>query len=213
MSRFTPVSCSKLRILRPSRPMTRPFRCVRRNVNGFHRGFSRVIGSNALNSEAQDLTRLLIGFGLGALLCLANNSRTFMRNLIAKVVEQLLLRFFRSHACDMFRAHIHFLNGAVQIALATLNLALHGRELMLAGIEALDAAVDRLLTLRNAIFSCSNFLHALFVLSLSFLFHLNTSSLASTTASRRMVSASASASDSTCSASSQARLDEFATSG
>ena len=42
---------------------------------------------------------------------------------------------------------------------------------MFAGIEALDAAVNRLLTLRNAIFSCTNFLHALFVLSLSFLLH------------------------------------------
>ena len=144
---------------------------IGRNMNGFHRSFSRMIGSNALNGEAQDLTRLLISFGLGALLCLANNGGAFMSNLIAKIVEQLLLRFFRSHAGDMLEAHIHFLNGAVQIALATFNLALHGRELMLAGIEALDAAVDRLLTLRNAIFSCTNFLHALFVLSLGFLLH------------------------------------------
>ena len=140
-------------------------------MNGFHRGFSRVVGSDALNCEAQDFARLLVGFGLGALLGLANNGGTFMRNLIAKVVEQFLLRLFGRHAGDMFEAHIHFLNGTVQVALATLDLTLHGRELMLAGIEALNTAVNRLLALRNAVFSCTNFLHALFVLGLSFLLH------------------------------------------
>ena len=145
---------------------------VGRNVDGFHRGFGRVIGGDALNCEAQDFARLLVGFSLGTLLGLANNGGAFMRDLIAKVVEQFLLRLFGRHAGDMLEAHIYFLNGTVQIALTTLDLTLHGRELMLAGIEALDAAINGFLALRNAVFGGTNFLHALFVLSLSFLLHL-----------------------------------------
>ena len=95
-----------------------------------------------------------------------------MRDLVAKAVEQFFLSLFGSHAGNALKTHVDLLHGAFQIAFATLDLALHGRELVLARIEAFDATIEAFLALIDAVFGIAHLAHTLFVFGLGLLLHL-----------------------------------------
>ena len=141
-------------------------------MDGLDGGLGRVIGGDALDGKAQNLTRLLVRLGAGTLLGLTDDCGAFVRDLVLKGVEELLLSLFGGHAGNVLQTSIHLQHGLLQVAFATLDLALHGGKLVLARIEALDAAVKRLLALVKAILSGANFAHTLLVLSLGLLLHL-----------------------------------------
>ena len=133
---------------------------------------AELIGSDALDGKAQNLARLFVGLELRALFSLADDGGTFVGNLVAKTVEKLSLRLVGSHAQQHARAERCILHGAFEVALATLDLSLHGRELMLASIEGLDTAIEGFLALVDAVLSVANLAHTLFVFGLSLLLHL-----------------------------------------
>lgn len=145
---------------------------VRRDMDGLHRCFSGMIGSDALDGKAQNLARLFVGLELRALFSLADDGGTFVGNLVAKTVEKLSLRLVGSHAGNTLELNVDLLHSAFEVALATLDLSLHGRELMLASIEGLDTAIEGFLALVDAVLSVANLAHTLFVFGLSLLLHL-----------------------------------------
>ena len=92
-----------------------------------------------------------------------------MRDLVLERVEQLRLGFVRRHAGRALEAIADFLGSVFEIAFATLELTLHGRDLMFARIERFDAAVERFLALREAVLRGTHFAQALLALGLCFL--------------------------------------------
>ena len=94
-----------------------------------------MFGSNALNREAEDSAGALVGFGLGACFGFPDDGGAFYGHFIAKVVEQFLLRFVRSHSGNGFEAVFSFLLCCIEITLTTLNLTLKRGNLVLTRIK------------------------------------------------------------------------------
>ena len=142
-------------------------------MDGLHRRFGGMIGGNALDGKTQNLARLLVRLEFRALLRLADDGGAFVGDLVAETVEKLSLRLVGSHTGNALELDVDLLHGALQIALATLDLSLHGRKLVFARIEGFDAAIERFLALVDAVLGVANLAHTLFVLGLSLLLHLD----------------------------------------
>ena len=141
-------------------------------MDGAHRVLGGVVGRDALDGQAQDGAGLLVGLGLRAGLGVADDGSGLVHDLVLEGVEQLGLRLLRRHAGHALQAAVDLPGGLLEVALATVELALLGRYLMLAGIERLHAAIERLLALRHAVLGGAHLAHALLVLGLGLLLQL-----------------------------------------
>ena len=134
-----------------------------------------MVGGNALNGDAQDLARLLVGFRLGAGFGLADDGGRFVRHFVLQVIEQFRLRLVGRHAGDLFELTVDFqmlffhlgtttlelLFAFAKIAGTLVDLALHAGNLMLTRIERIAAMIERLLALIQAIFLRAHVLQTL----------------------------------------------------
>ena len=107
---------------------------IGRDMDRRNGGFGGMICSYTLNGKAEDGACLLIGLRLGASLGIADDSRGLVRHLVFKRIEKLGFRLIGSHARNLLQANADLLFGLVKIALAAIKLALHGGDLMLAGV-------------------------------------------------------------------------------
>ena len=93
-------------------------------------------------------------------------------DLVLEGVEQLGLGLLGRHAGNALQTACDLLDGLVELDGTLVELALKGRDLMLARVEGLDAAIERLLALGQAVLSRADLLHALAVLGLGLLLEL-----------------------------------------
>ena len=145
---------------------------IRRDMDGAHRVLGGVVGRHALDGQAQDGAGLLVGLGLRAGLGVADDGGGLVHDLVLESVEQLGFRLLRRHAGHALQAAVDLPGSFLEVALATVELALLGRYLMLAGVERLHAAIERLLALRHAVLRGAHLAHALLVLGLGLLLQL-----------------------------------------
>ena len=138
-------------------------------MDGGHGVLGRMVGRDALDGQAQDHARLLVGLGLRPRLGIADDGCRLVRDLVLQAVKQFGLRLVGRHAGHALEATAHLLLGGVQVMLAALDLPLHGRDLVLSRIERLDTAVERLLALGNAVLGGAHFAQPLLVLGLGLL--------------------------------------------
>ena len=96
------------------------------------------------DGQAQNFTGLLIGLELGTLLRLANDRGALVRDLVAQTVKQFLLGLVGGHARDTLETDVDLLHGIFQIALAALDLALHGRQKLMSRASRLSTRRSRL---------------------------------------------------------------------
>ena len=131
MMTSTPVASSNARMLRPSRPMMRPFISSFGSETADTVRLRRVLGGDALDGERDDLLRLALGVALRRLANLANAVRGVGLRLLLHPAHQLGLRVLGGHAGQLLEA----------AALARPTSAL---ELLLAVGDRLLAAADSL---------------------------------------------------------------------
>src|SRR6478752_4677225 len=92
MMKSTPVRCSSARMLRPSRPMIRPFMSS--------------AGSQPLHDHGEDVADAAVGVALGLLLDLADEAGRVVADLVLELLEQQLLGLRGGEARDALeRAH------------------------------------------------------------------------------------------------------------
>ena len=128
-----------------------------------------MVGSHALDGEAQDHAGLLVCLGFRLCFRIADDRGRFVSNLILQRGEQFVLGFLGRHARDTLKALRGFLLDLSDIALAALDLALQRGNLMLPCVERLNAAIERFFALGDAILSGAHLFHALLVLRFGFL--------------------------------------------
>ena len=83
-----------------------------------------MVGSHALDGEAQDHAGLLVCLGFRLCFRIADNRGRFVSNLILQRGEQFVLGFLGRHARDALKALRRFLLDLSDIALAAFDLAL-----------------------------------------------------------------------------------------
>ena len=128
-----------------------------------------MVGSHALDGEAQDHAGLLVCLGFRLRFRIADDRGRFVSNLILQRGEQFILRFLGRHARDALKALRCFLLDLSDIALAAFDLALQRGNLMLPCVERLNATIERFFTLGDAVLSGAHLFHALLVLRFGFL--------------------------------------------
>ena len=149
-------------------------------MDGGHRALGGVVGGHALDGEAQDLAGLLVRLGLGARLGIADDDGRFAGDLVVDGLQQLLFGLLGAHARSALEGLVDLdlgllamaldgVLGLFDIALAALDLSLQRRELVLAGIQGLDAAIEGFLALGDAVLGGAHLAHALLVLLLHLL--------------------------------------------
>ena len=93
-------------------------------MNGRDGDLGRIVGSDALDGKAQDLTSLLVCFSTGAHLCITDDGGRFMDDLILETFKQFDLRFIARKASDLLETSIDLLLGDIQVMLLLIQLAL-----------------------------------------------------------------------------------------
>ena len=131
-----------------------------------------MVGSQALDGNAQNLTSLLVGLSARTRLRIADDGSRFVDALLFQAIEQLGFRLFGGKARNLLKSGCDFSLCAFDVLYTTVDLALQGRDLMLAMIKRLRALIETLLTLVKMVFRGANCLHALFAFALSILLHL-----------------------------------------
>ncbi len=105
------------------------------NMDGRDRALGRVIGGHALDGQAQNLTGLLVGLGLGARLGIADDDGRLAGHLVVDGLEQLLLGLLGAHARGALEGLVDFHLGLVAMALDGVLRLLH------VALAALDLAL------------------------------------------------------------------------
>ena len=113
-----------------------------------------------------------VGLRLGACLRVADDRGGLVGDLVLEGVEQLGLGLLGRHAGNALQTARDLHDGLVELDGTLVELALEGRDLMLARVEGLDAAVERLLALGQAVLGRADLLQALAVLGLGLLLEL-----------------------------------------
>src|SRR3954466_791286 len=167
MMKSTPVRFSRARMLRPSRPMMRPFMSSdgswttetvvsaawlaagRRIATERRRGARR---REALHRDREDRAHPALGVALGLLLDLADDPRRVVARLVLDVLEQRLLGLAGRQPRDALqRARVLLVHAVELVALLlepsreSFQLALAARQLLRAALELVRAAVERAL--------------------------------------------------------------------
>ena len=150
------------------------------DMDGGHRALGGVVGGHALDGEAQDLAGLLVRLGLGTRLGITDDDGRFAGDLVVDSLQQLLFGLLGAHARSALEGLVDLdlgllamaldgVFGLFDVALAALDLSLQRRELVLAGIQRLDAAIEGFLALGDAVLGGAHLAHALLVLLLHLL--------------------------------------------
>ena len=100
MMKSTPVRFSSARMLRPSRPMIRPFMSSDGQLHDGHRRLGGVAGRQALHRDRQDRAHAALGLALGLVLDLAQDARLLVARIVLDLLEQRLPRLPRAEAGD-----------------------------------------------------------------------------------------------------------------
>ena len=85
-------------MLRPSRPMMRPFMSSAGSWTTRHGGLGRVAGGEPLHDDGEDVAHAAVGVALGLLLDLADEPRGVVADLVLELLEQQLLGLRRRRA-------------------------------------------------------------------------------------------------------------------
>ena len=91
MMKSTPVRFSSARMLRPSRPMMRPFMSSAGQLHDRDRRLGRVAGGEPLHADGEDDAHAPVGVALGLLLDLADQLRRVVAGLVLELLEQRCL--------------------------------------------------------------------------------------------------------------------------
>ena len=134
---------------------------VGRNVHRRHRDFGRMIGSAPLDSERENLLRLLVAFSTDLLLRLADNGRRLMRDLAANLIEQLTVGIIACELRDALKLIGLLCKEILELTRALLDLASLARELVLALIKRVIPAIEGLFALHHAILEDAKLLFTL----------------------------------------------------
>ena len=141
-------------MLRPSRPMMRPFMSSAGSWTTRHRRLGRVAGGEALHDDGEDVAHAPVGVALGLLLDLADEPRRVVADLVLELLEQQLLGLRGGQAG-------HALERAdVALVRARRPPAARSRERALARVELGGARVERLLARRQALLEAPDLLPA-----------------------------------------------------
>jgi hypothetical protein len=125
-----------------------------------------VVGSDALDGDADDVARLLVGLFARLRLDLADHDRGVVLDVVLDALEQHLLRLVGGHAGERLEAGLLLGDGVLEVLGALLDLADRAGERVLALVERLGAALDRLLALQEAALEVRDLLAALLGLGL-----------------------------------------------
>ena len=91
MMKSIPVSVSSARMLRPSRPMMRPFSSSDFSSTDRHGGLDRVASGHALHAGGEDAAGAAVGVVAGLLLHLADQPRAVVAELVLQLAQEDLL--------------------------------------------------------------------------------------------------------------------------
>ncbi len=98
MMKSTPVRFSSARMLRPSRPMMRPFMSSEVSCTTETVVSARVAGGDPLHADGEDVAHAAVGVALGLLLDLAHELGGLVADLVLQLFQQQLLRLRGGHA-------------------------------------------------------------------------------------------------------------------
>ena len=140
MIRSTPVACSSARMLRPSRPMIRPFISSDGRWTTRHRVLGRVVRGDALHRGQDDVAGLVLGLLARGALDGAGELDGVVLGLGADGLEEHGLGVLGSHARHALERHDLLLGRAGKVFLRLVELALAVEELAVALLEHLRRA-------------------------------------------------------------------------
>ena len=154
MMKSTPVRCSSARMLRPSRPMMRPFMSSAGSWTTDDRRLGGVAGGEALHDDGEDVAHAALGVALGLLLDLADEPGGVVADLVLELLEQELLGLRRGEPGDALERADVALVGLVGLAASC------SRSDLLAGVELGGAHGQRLLARHQALLHAPDLLAA-----------------------------------------------------
>ena len=156
MIRSTPVAASIARMLRPSRPMMRPFMSSLGQRDHRHGALGDELAGEPLDGDRHDLLRPAIGLLARLGLDLTNVPRRVVSRLLDHLLQQGALRLVARHSRSLLESLAHRLDEAVvfappvhELPLLPAELFLSALELRVALSERLEPPLDALLFLRD----------------------------------------------------------------
>ena len=151
MIRSTPVTASKARMLRPSRPMMRPFMSSRRQREDGDGRLRGLLGGDPLDGQGDDLARAAVGLLPRLLLEVADQAHGVALGLLLDLLDEHGLGLGGGHGRDLLEAAAVLLGGGLELGPGRLEGLLAVVEGDLAAVEQGRLGVEALLPAGQAV--------------------------------------------------------------